>query len=88
MSTYLSIYLPLNDIKRNLKVAAVCEALRRRGLFLGAPGAGGGASTMLSFDGVLQDLLGTPALPFGQLEDALGPHVEPAEPSSLAATVS
>ncbi|CAN0333418.1 unnamed protein product, partial [Laminaria digitata] len=69
-------------------VAAVCEALRRRGLLPGAPGASSGAGTMLSCDADLQDLLGTPSFPFGQLQDALGPHVEPAEPSSLAATVS
>lgn len=69
-------------------MTAVCEALRRRGLLPGTPGASGGAGIMLSCDAALQELLGTPAFPFSQLEDALGPHVEPAEPSSLAATVS
>lgn len=75
-----------------LKVAAVCEALRHRGLLPphGEAGVGrGGASgvPMVVCDPPLEEILGTSAFPFSQLEEAMGPHVEPAAPPVLEATI-
>lgn len=74
------------------KVAAVCEALRHRGLLpprgeagLGRGGAGG--VPMVACDLPLEEILGTSAFPFSQLEEAMGPHVEPAAPPVLEATI-
>lgn len=48
----------------------------------------GGERIMVSCDEQLQALFGTTAFPFHKLEEALGPHVQPADPPVLAATVS
>ncbi|CAN0355109.1 unnamed protein product, partial [Ectocarpus sp. 8 AP-2014] len=50
--------------------------------------SGGGGGTMLHCDPELAGVLGASSFPFNQLEEALGPHVEPAESPSLVATVS
>lgn len=65
------------------QVAAVCEALRQRGLM-----RNGGDRMMLSCDEQLEALFGTTAFPFHKLEEALAPHVQPADPPVLHATVT
>lgn len=54
----------------------------------GGGGIGGVGGTMLHCDPELAGVLGASSFPFSQLEEALGPHVEPAESPSLVATVS
>lgn len=83
----------------HLQVTAVFEALRLKGhLPGGGDGAAAGAAAeeargygggiMLSCDPPLARVLGASAFPFSQLEEALSPHVDPAPPPSVVASIS